>query len=141
MNRLFVQPIRLLGPAMLVAGLVCIGVAVARGEATAFLVLVFPVVTGNGPLILAGILFTFLGFFATFTFWPGRPIGVAGSEGSARVADTAGPAPARRWGGIVFLGPFPIVFGSDPRMTRMMLLVGVLLFVALLVLTLFALLA
>jgi len=126
---------------MLVAGLVCVGVAVARGEATAFLVLVFPVVTGNGPLILAGILLTFLGFFATFLFWPGRPIEVASSEGLAPGADTTGPAPARRWGGVVFLGPFPIVFGSDPRMTRMMLLVGILVFVALLALTLFALLA
>ncbi len=141
MNRLFVQPIRLLGPATLLAGLVCIGVAVARGEATVFLVLVFPVVTGSGPLILAGILFTFLGFFMTFTFWPGRPIGVAVSEGSTPVADTTVPAPTRRWGGVVFLGPFPIVFGSDPRMTRMMLLVGIVLFVALLGLTLFALLA
>ncbi len=141
MNRLFVQPIRLLGPATLLAGLVCIGVAVARGEATVFLVLVFPVVTGSGPLILAGILFTFLGFFMTFTFWPGRPIGVAASEGSTPVADTTGPAPTRRWGGVVFLGPFPIVFGSDPRMTRVMLLVGIVLFVALLGLTLFALLA
>jgi len=126
---------------MLLAGLVCIGVAVARGEATAFLVLVFPVVTGSGPLILAGILFSFLGFFATFTFWPGRPIGVAASEEFAPATDTTGPAPTRQWGGVVFLGPFPIVFGSDPRMTRMMLLVGIVLFVALLGLTLFALLA
>ncbi|HEX9341434.1 MAG TPA: DUF131 domain-containing protein [Thermoplasmata archaeon] len=135
------QPIRLLGPVMLVAGLACLGLAVARGEAAVSLVVVFPLVTGSGPLTLAGILLTFLGFFATFLFWPGRPVEIVAPEGSSAAAeDSSGPAPTRRWGGVVFLGPFPIVFGSDPRMTRMMLLVGILLFVALLALALFALL-
>jgi len=136
------QPIRLLGPAILVAGVLCLGLSVARGEAMVFLVLIFPVVTGSGPLTLAGILLTFLGFFATLIFWPGRPVGTIAPEGAAPAAeDPSGPAPPRHWGGVIFLGPFPIVFGSDPKMTRTMLFVGFLLFVALLALTLFALLA
>ena len=36
----------------------------------------------------------------------------------------------------MFLGPIPIVFGSDARMTRTMLLLGIVLFLALLALTL-----
>ena len=38
-------------------------------------------------------------------------------------------------------GVIPVIFGSDPRMTRTMLLVGVILFLALVVLTVLALLA
>jgi len=52
-----------------------------------------------------------------------------------------GAPPARRWGGVLFLGPIPVIFGSDPRMTRTMLLIGVVLFLALVVLTVLALLA
>jgi len=127
---------------MLVAGVLCFGLAVTRGEATLYLVLVFPVVTGSGPLMMAGVLLTFLGFFTTFLFWPGHPVGTSAHEAAAHAAeDSSGPAPTRRWGGVVFLGPVPIVFGSDPKMTRTMLFVGILLFVALLALTLFALLA
>ena len=92
--------------------------------------------------MMAGVLLTFLGFFTTFLFWPGHPVGTSAHEAAAHAAeDSSGPAPTRRWGGVVFLGPFPIVFGSDPKMTRTMLFVGILLFVALLALTLFALLA
>ncbi|SRR6266545_4759635 len=126
---------------MLVAGVLCFGLAVARGEATLFLVLLFPVVTGSGPLMMAGVLLTFLGFFVTFLFWPGHPVGTIAAEGGAPAPEDSPRPPNRRWGGVVFLGPFPIVFGSDPKMTRTMLFVGILLFVALLALTLFALLA
>src|SRR6266545_7584239 len=103
---------------MLVAGVLCFGLAVARGEATLFLVLVFPVVSGSGPLMMAGVLLTFLGFFVTFLFWPGHPVGPSAHKAAALAQeDSSGPAPPRRWGGVVFLGPFPIVFGTDPKMT------------------------
>src|SRR5207245_2789470 len=49
-----------------------------------------------------------------------------------------GAAPARRWGGVLFLGPIPLICGSDPRMTRTMLLIGIVLFLALLALTVIA---
>src|SRR6266545_232750 len=100
---------------MLVAGVLCIGLAVARGEATLFLVLVFPVVSGSGLLMMVGVLLAFLGFFVTFLFWPGHPVEtIAAGGGAPAPEDSSGPAPTRRWGGVVFLEPFPIVFGSDP---------------------------
>jgi uncharacterized membrane protein len=36
---------------------------------------------------------------------------------------------------VVFLGPIPLVFGSDPQMTRWMLILGAILFLALVLLT------
>jgi len=133
---------QLLGPILLITGLGILALALTRGEATVYLIVIVPVVTGSGPLALLGILLIFVGFFALALFWPW-------SIGTAQRQDGPGPsyaepgaqAPARRWGGVVFLGPLPIVFGSDSRMTRLMLLVGVVLFFALLALTLLALLA
>ena len=57
--------------------------------------------------------------------------------GPAEAPSGAPPEPtrSRRWGGVLFLGPIPLVFGSDPQVTRMMLVLGVILFLALLVLT------
>lgn len=130
------------GPGILVAGLVVLALAVARGEASLFLVVVVPVVTGSGPLALVGILLVFAGFFVSFLGWPAR----AAMPATDDLATAGQPAerpvpPSRRWGGVVFLGPLPLVFGSDPRMTRSMILVGVVLFLALLALTVLALLA
>ena len=130
-----------LGPAILIAGLLTLGLAVARGEASVYLILVIPVVVGTGLIALLGILLVFLGFFLTVF------LGLAGAAppmaGPAQVSE-AGPLEAKppsRWGGVFFLGPIPLVFGSDTQMTRIMLILGVILFLALLAVTLVVLLA
>ena len=138
------RTIRLLGPAALVAGLIAFGWAVARGDAKLYLIFVVPVIVGTGPFAILGILLVFLGFALTFFF---GPFSFAPSSHPATESPrTMGEVPpqdvvppqtprARRWGGVVFLGPIPVVFGSDPQMTRRMLLLGAILFFALLILT------
>ena len=136
-----VRLLPLLGPVILIAGLATLGLAVARGEASAYLILVIPVVVGTGPIALLGILLVFLGFFLTFFL---RFADQATSSLPPIETPTArGPVtkPPHRWGGVVFLGPIPLVFGSDPQVTRVMLVLGVILFFALLALTLVFLLA
>jgi len=133
----------LAGPAFLAIGIGLLGAGFARGEATLSLVLVIPVVTATGVLSFLGILLIVLGFFTTFWFWPARleesPSPIV--EPVSSWAPPSGPtAPReRRWGGVVFLGPVPIVFGSEQRVTRFMLVLGIVLFLALLALSLFAL--
>jgi uncharacterized protein (TIGR00304 family) len=137
-----VPPVRLtrwLGPAILGIGLAVLALAVGRGEARLYLVVIVPVVAGTGPLAFLGIPMVFVGFFLTFFLWSTRP-GHGSAEQVVGAAPSEGTPSTRRWGGIAFLGPIPLVFGSDPRMTRAMLWVGVLLFLALLALTLVALL-
>lgn len=133
-----VRLIRWLGPASLFLGIVTIALALARGEASVYLVLVIPVIVGTGPLAFLGIFLVFAGFLLTFLLWPLRAD--IESEGRVLSVSPEAPPPPRRWGGVLFLGPIPVIFGSDPRMTRTMLLVGVVLFVALVVLTVLALL-
>ena len=135
-----VRLIRWLGPASLLAGILTIALAVARNEANVYLVLVIPIIVGTGPVAFLGILLVFAGFLLTFLLWPWRPDMESEAQG-VLPGSPERPPPARRWGGVVFLGPIPVIFGSDPRMTRTMLLVGVVLFLALVVLTVLALLA
>ena len=135
-----VRLIRWLGPVSVLAGVLMMALAVARGEASVYLVFIIPVIVGTGPLAFLGVFLVFAGFLLTFLLWPAR---FAEGPGNRDVlsASPEGAAPARRWGGVLFLGPIPVVFGSDPRMTRTMLLIGVVLFVALVAMTVIALLA
>jgi uncharacterized protein (TIGR00304 family) len=135
-----VRLIRWLGPVSVLAGVLMMALAVARGEASVYLVLIIPVIVGTGPLAFLGVFLVFAGFLLTFLLGPFRF--EAEPEGQdIRPVSSEGAPPARRWGGVLFLGPIPVMFGSDPRMTRTMLLIGVVLFVALVVLTVLALLA
>ena len=134
------RPIRFVGPGILLTGLVALAWAVARGEASVYLIFVVPAVVGTGPFAFLGILLVFLGFFLTFFLWttgaPPSSIGRPAIESpEAEAIAPQETTKARRWGGVVFLGPIPLVFGSDPQMTRMMLILGVILFFALLLLT------
>src|SRR5881296_206081 len=125
-----VRLIRWLGPVSVLAGVLMMALAVARGEASVYLVLIIPVIVGTGPLA----------FLGAFLLWPFRFEAEPEGQDILPVSSEGAP-PARRWGGVLFLGPIPVMFGSDPRMTRTMLLIGVVLFVALVVLTVLALLA
>lgn len=132
------RAIRLLGPALFAAGVVAIAIALVRGEATLNLVLIFPVLTATGGWAILGIALVIAAFFATFLTWTARIEAVPEPIPSPPTMPAEAPrAPRGRWGGVVFLGPIPIVFGSDARVTRWMLLLGVILFLALLLLTLY----
>jgi uncharacterized protein (TIGR00304 family) len=138
--RNLVRPSRLLGPALFIVGAVALAVGVLQGEATLSLFLIFPVVTATGAWGFLGILLMIAGVFVFFLTWSAAP---DLSHETVPAAPPATPAPPvappserrSRWGGVVFLGPIPIVFGSNAKVTKWMLLVGVLLFVALVVFT------
>jgi uncharacterized protein (TIGR00304 family) len=122
-------------------GLAILALAVGRSEASMYLIVIVPVVAATGPLGFLGILLVFVGFFLTFLLRSSTRTEASPSEQVVGAGPAEGPPATRRWGGVAFLGPIPFVFGSDPRMTRTMLWVGVGLFLALLALTLVALLA
>ena len=148
---------RVLSLAALVGGVALLVLAAARGEARLYLVLVLPVVTGEGAVFALGTLLMLVGIVAALLSW--APMMVAPSDGPRapgpappQAPEQAPPqAPARappqapppapppsppahagppgeggtRWGGVVFVGPVPIVFGSSPRTTALMLAAAV----------------
>lgn len=142
-----VRAVRLLGPMLFLVGLAALVVAFFENQATLSLFVIFPVVSATGAWAVLGILLMIAGFFLFFFTWPvgAEPPPARGPEPRASPATdlpsgTASDAQAqRRWGGVVFLGPVPVVFGSDPKVTRWMLILGFVLFAALLVLTVIAL--
>lgn len=135
---------RLAGPVLFVAGAAALAVGFLQNEATLSVVVIIPVITATGAWAFLGIVLMMAGVFVFFLTWSGATEALSEVPPPVQVTPSA-PAPAqpsatrRRWGGVVFLGPIPIVFGSDQKVTRWMLLVGVLLFVALLVFTVIAL--
>src|SRR2546428_14168672 len=106
-----------LGPASFVAGVLTMALAVAQRQANVYLVLVIPVIVGTGPLAFLGIILVFPGFLLTFLLWPSRLGEDPGNRDPLPTSPEAA-APARRCGGVLFLGPFPVIFGSGPPMTR-----------------------
>src|SRR5207247_7045793 len=111
--------------------------AVSRGEANVYLVLVIPVIVGTGPLALLGVFLVFAGFLLTFLLWPSRLVAEPGDRGVSPVSPEGAP-PARRWGGVLFLGPIPVICGWDPGVTRVMLLLGLVVSLVLVVPTVLA---
>lgn len=112
------------------AGIALIIAAVALGQGEVFLFLVFPGVVSTSPLALLGITLIFLSFvigFLSFSYAP--PAEVLPGEVPPGYKEREAPTPVeterrRSFGGIVFLGPIPIVFGSSTRTTLVMLILA-----------------
>jgi uncharacterized protein (TIGR00304 family) len=102
------------------------------GNVEIYLFLVFPIIKLNGIFGLIGILLLILGillfFFSNFSnYQQGRISGIEREREKVSVS--------KDWGGIVFIGPVPIVFGNSstrkrfPRW-RYLLLIGIIFTVA-----------
>ena len=117
--------------AVFAGGLALLGYSAALGESQVHLVLIFPVVTGGGAVGLAGMGLVFLAMILGFlSFARLSPVPVPRAEAAG--APQPPPAPATKFGGVVFLGPIPIVFGSSPTISKVMLALAVVMTILLL---------
>ena len=101
--------------ALWVAGIALVVLPVVRGGATVSLVLIVPVVSGSSVEFLVGVGLVIAGFVALLLAAAGT-----GSEWE-HVPEEAAPAPASGAGGaggVVLVGPIPIVFGSWRGVSR-----------------------
>src|SRR3989449_10263090 len=112
--------VQLLGLALLLAGIALIAASVAMGQGQVFLLLSIPVSAGTGVLGFLGILVVFVGFVLTSlgAAWRGVPAPIDASHGSAPPSEgpipPAAAVPPVKYGGVVMLGPIPIVFAGGP---------------------------
>ncbi len=107
-------------------GVALLGYSVAVGESQAHLVLLFPVITGGGAIGLAGMALIFLALFLGFFSFARLPATSTSAEGPAGSPAAPTPqAPSAKFGGVVFVGPIPIVFGSSPKISKIMLVIAV----------------
>jgi len=120
--------------AVFVSGIACVAAAVAGGEADVDLSLIFPVFSGSSWLFILGTLLIVLSFFVGFAM-----IAVGGTEadrsqpGSVEPRSPATTQKKTTYGGVVLVGPIPIVFASSKNMAILMLIVGIALAIAFLV--------
>jgi uncharacterized protein (TIGR00304 family) len=111
---------------LFVIGLALVVAAVLAGEAEVDLVVVIPVVSGSGPMMLGGVAMIALGFLTGFA-------ALALSSGSWQYDDEVAPSrpgrsmegPRTRYGGLVMIGPVPIAFGSDRKLAKAMMVIGI----------------
>src|SRR2546428_5342930 len=106
------QRVRLLGLALLVAGIALIAASVATGQGQVFLLLFIPVYAGTGVLGSLGILVVFFGFFLTSlgAAWRGVPAPIDVPHGSTPDSGMVLPAavvPPVKYGRRLILRPLP----------------------------------
>lgn len=128
--------IRLLSFALAVAGALLLAWGLPREGGELYFVVVFPVLVLRGPLSALGafLLFfgVFLGFFSLVRRVPARLFPPAGASATGSVAGPQGVGESsaqgregkRRFGGVLLLGPVPIVFGSGAKVTTAMLILA-----------------
>ncbi len=112
----------------LAAGIALLGYSVATGESQVHLFLIFPVFTGTGVFAFLGIVLIAVAMFVGFFSFAGATLVPSGPPPKTAAPPAQAPQaapPARKFGGVVFLGPIPIVFGSDARVSKWMLILGI----------------
>jgi uncharacterized protein (TIGR00304 family) len=99
---------------LIALGVALIIASVITGESKIAIVVIIPVVYGGGILLLCGVLAIMAGIMLLF---------FSGSSGGAEndVEDGTGEAEDQthsraRAGGVLLIGPVPIIFGSDKNM-------------------------
>jgi uncharacterized protein (TIGR00304 family) len=124
-------------------GLIAFGIAVLavgaiNGEGELIILLFIPVYRGSGPYALGGGLLIFLGIVLGLIYFfkkyapmpyqeaPGTSRSPAGGQGAA-------PAGKPKTGGVVFLGPIPLVWGSDAKTTLYAIIIGIIIVTTVLV--------
>lgn len=111
---------------MFVSGIACIAAAAVGGEADIRLFLIFPVFSGSSWLFILGTLLIVLSFLVGFAM-----IAIGGTEADRSQPGSVEPRPPATthrkttYGGMVLVGPIPIVFASSRNMAIFMLMIGI----------------
>lgn len=112
------RPSSLVAALLALAGLACLVTAAAQGQVHVALLLVVPIVYATGALPFVGMLL----LVAAVVAWT---LGALPRVERAAVAPgTQSGRVERKGGGVVLLGPIPIVWGSSPGIRKWMLVVG-----------------
>lgn len=119
----------LLSLALFAAAIGLMIVSVASGEGQIGLFLIFPFIMAWGPMAVAGSALLFLAIISVFIGLWRASEAVPQQTGNSEV----GGRSERKFGGIVMIGPIPIVFGSDKATAKWMMVGGLALSIALLI--------
>ncbi len=101
---------------MFIAGIACIVAGVALGEGKAGIFIVFPFIYGSGILMLAGMLLVFFSFPLFM---------LSQTDGhSAEYIEHRDTRTDKHAGGLILIGPIPIVISSDKNIAIILMAAG-----------------
>ena len=109
---------------LFVSGVALITASVSNGEGQVGLFLIFPFIVTQGWIGAVGSLLFALAIISLFIgFW------ISDTQDTRQApAETGSSMPAARtkksFGGVVLIGPIPIVFGSDEKIAKSMLMIA-----------------
>jgi uncharacterized protein (TIGR00304 family) len=122
----------LLALALFLLGIALLAVSVSQGDGTVYLALIFPVYVGSDAWGFFGILCVIGAFFVGLLGFLPAGLSDEGMDDSSQHAP-ASEGPRRRFGGVVMLGPIPIVVGSDVKMSIVAIVLAIVLIVVLVI--------
>ena len=122
--------------AVFLSGLFLLAYAISRGDASFYLVLFIPVINITGSTGFIGVLMVFFGIFLLFTT-PHASQEIKRPTGSTDQAPRNSSSKSG-FGGLVMIGPIPILFGSSEKMTLLAAMAGVAVLLIVLFLVLFS---
>lgn len=123
--------------ALLVLGILLLAYSVVEGKGQIYWILFIPVFSATSIfafigtiLIIVALVLIFIVFIREFTI-PYEP-----EPGQQKAAKTRQPAPSqapgakKKFGGVVLIGPIPVIFGSDPKTTIIIIVLAIILIIA-----------
>jgi uncharacterized protein (TIGR00304 family) len=129
---------------LFVSGLALLAYSAFEGSLQVTWVLIIPVFSGTGIfaflgtlLIIVGIILFFLVYLKGFTdqYEPAR--GGQGNVGQPPTRTAQPQGASKKFGGVVLVGPIPVIFGSDPKLTIVIVVLAIILIVVTLLLLAF----
>src|SRR5512137_888825 len=124
---------RLIGVGALVVGAALIAVGIYQGDVVVALVLIFPVLVSTGGVGALGIILLALGIMALVF---DRFLDGSASEEEGQRVEAERTKGSSDFGGVVLIGPIPIIFGSNPRVALMAAAVAIIIMAIVLLLVL-----
>ncbi len=105
-------------PVLFIFGILCVIVGIAMGEGKAGIFIIFPFIYGEGILMFIGIILIFLSLFL-FIFLTPHVISKEYSKHAGYETQTE-----RHVGGLVLIGPIPIVVSSNWKIALILLAIA-----------------
>lgn len=116
-----------------ISGISLIGYSVASGEGSAGVVLFIPVFYGSGLFAFLGVICIMSAIFLAFFGFATQLGGAEDIEGQQEPGASQQTRPRAeksiKGGGVVLIGPIPIIFGSDTKMTLVLVVLAIVLIV------------
>jgi uncharacterized protein (TIGR00304 family) len=115
-----------------ILGIILLGLSVASGEGSASIVLIIPVFSGSGIFSFVGVLCIMAALMIGFM---GIAQKMAESEKSQpNEKKTPSDKKPLKGGGVVLIGPIPIVFGSSPKAAMILMVMAIIIMIVAMIL-------